>query len=69
MGLFRAGSGHDPEQGELVVSDDADVLADAERRDRAAVPTDGTGHKEQVHMAALDASVGRHESSVPASLR
>jgi hypothetical protein len=45
------------------------VLADAERRDRAAVPTDGTGDKEQVHMAALDAAVGRHESSVPASLR
>jgi hypothetical protein len=67
MGQFRAGSGHDPEQGELVVSDDADVLADAERRDRAAVPTDGTGHMDQVHMAAFDAAVGRHESSLPAS--
>jgi hypothetical protein len=48
-------------------SDDADVLADAERRDRAAVPTDGTGHMDQVHMAAFDAAVGRHESSLPAS--
>ena len=69
MGLLRAGSSHDPEQGELVVSEAADVLADAERRDSAAVPTDGTGHEEQVHMAALDAAVGRHGSSVPASLR
>jgi hypothetical protein len=46
-------------------SDDAEVLADAEQGVDALLPTDGTGHEEQVHVTALDAAVGRHEPSVP----
>jgi hypothetical protein len=46
-------------------SDDAEVLADAERGADALLQTDDTGHEEQVHVTALDAAMGRHECSVP----
>jgi hypothetical protein len=47
-------------------SDEAEVLADAERGVDALLPTGGTDHEEQVHVTALDAAVERHEPSVQA---